>query len=175
MGGSRHPALSAAIRPAHEALDGHRLSQRVMAGRLTPREWAAMRSAWLAVLLPLDDLGMMGPAARSPVLLDEFAHVQRPTPVKAARHYADLLARGTPAIAAHVWVAYAGLVYGGQIQRDKVPPPHGLYDFGKHAGSAAKMVRLLAARGNDNETFHGAAIAAFEAWHTIYDELERDA
>lgn len=175
MAGARHPALSEAVRDVHAALDGHPLAKRLMAGRLTPPEWAAMRSAWLAVLLPLDDLGMMGAAARSPVLLAEFAHVQRPTPVRAARHYAERLARGMPAIGAHVWVAYAGLLYGGAIQMERVPPPHGLFDFGKHRPTAAASLRLFAARGDGNEHFHAAAVAAFEAWIGIYDELAADA
>lgn len=169
---SAHPRLSAAIRPAHAALDGHALSTRIMAGRVSPHLWASIRSAWAEVLEPLDAIGALGPVARSPALLAEFAHVDRPRPVFAASYYARTIRAGLPVPHAHLWVAYAGLLFGGAVQRERVPAPHGLFDFGAARPAAIGRVRVLGSHGEDSEPFHAAAIAAFGAWAMIFDELE---
>ncbi len=165
-------ALGEAVAPHHAALDGHPLSRRLMDGRFTPQLWAAYRSAWLEVLRPLDALRPdLAGARRSPVLAAEFAHVDRPRPVTSAKLYGGVIALGLTCPEAHLWVAYAGLAFGGAMQMERVPPPHGLLDFGAERPRLLHAVRALRAMG-DAPAFREGAVAAFRTWCHVFDELE---
>lgn len=171
---SDHPRLSDAVREPHRALDTHVVSRRILAGRVSTRQWAEVRSAWLEVLEPLDELGFLADHARSDDMADEFRHVERPAPVPTAKTYAKALDGGMTGIAGHVWVAYGGLVHGGQIIRDRVPPPHGMFAFDDP--SAAKSAhRALGIRCERSDAAIAQAVAAFGWWQSIYDEIERGA
>lgn len=160
-------ALWSGTRDLHHACERHAVGQRMLAGQVTPQEWADWLAAYYVIHLVIDR-SLPGHFARQPYLLADFAALPPPRLPLAASAYAAGL-RGARDILGACYVLHAAHRRGGRAKAEVMrgaglSTRHIVYE---HEGEVEAFVRGL----RDRDDLIAPAQAAFAAMLATMDEI----
>jgi hypothetical protein len=165
-------ALWSGTRELHHACERHPVGQRMLAGQVTPQEWADWLAAYYVVHLVIDRTLPLH-FHRQPYLLADFAALPTPHLPIAATTYAAGLYTDTRGILGACYVLHAAHRRGGRAKAEimrasGLSTQHIIYE---QEGEVEAFVRSM----RDREDLVAPATAAFAAMLATMDEINNRA